>query len=316
MRKFIKNFLIRVRSFLLAPVMAEIQRNANVSVQPAGLVARDRVASSDLSKAVQVLLSMQYKQMLHNKQPLPSFEEVGFRVASQFDEDGIMLFIFALIGVTNKKLVDIGASTVEISNASNFIVNHGWQGLLLEGNPDTVASSQAYFTNNSDTSVYPPTVVQTWISAENINSTLETHGYSGSIDFLSIDIDGIDYWVWKALEVVQPRLVVVEYQAVWGSEKSVTVPNNPEFRGEFTDDGKFGIYCGASLAAFVKLGKQKGYRLIGCHRYGFNAFFLRDDVAADIFPEVSAESCFSHPFPNWAHEHLLKEIVDREWEEV
>jgi hypothetical protein len=45
----------------------------------------------------------------------------------------------------------------------------------------------------------------------------------------------------------------------------------------------------------VKLGRAKGYRLVGCNRYCFNAVFLRDDVGADLFPEVPAARCFDHP---------------------
>ena len=70
---------------------------------------------------------------------------------------------------------------------------------------------------------------------------------------------------------------------------------------------------GASLPAFVKLGKKKGYRLVGCQGYGFNAFFVRNDVGQDIFTEVPAERCFSHPFASWAHDKLLPMVKNLEW---
>ena len=73
---------------------------------------------------------------------------------------------------------------------------------------------------------------------------------------------------------------------------------------------------GASLPAFVKLGKKKGYRLVGCQGYGFNAFFVRNDVGQDIFTEVPAERCFSHPFASWAHDELLPMVKNREWQQV
>jgi hypothetical protein len=53
------------------------------------------------------------------------------------------------------------------------------------------------------------------------------------------------------------------------------------------------VYAGASLPAFVKLARRKGYRLIGCNGIGHNAFFLREDVGRDYFPERDAEDCRS-----------------------
>src|SRR5438046_10236891 len=96
------------------------------------------------------------------------------------------------------------------------------------------------------------------------------------------------------MTAVPPRVVVAEVQAIWGDSRAVTVPYRSDFHAEYVDG--FGIYCGASLPAFVKLARAKGYRLIGTQRYGFNAFFLRDDVGRAIFPEVSAASCLQHAF--------------------
>jgi hypothetical protein len=75
-------------------------------------------------------------------------------------------------------------------------------------------------------------------------------------------------------------------------------------------------YYGASLAAFVKLGKQKGYRLIGCERYGFNAFFMRSDIASDILPAVPASACFTHPYTHYAMEIRSHKIMHKSWVEV
>ena len=165
-----------------------------------------------------------------------------------------------------------------------------------------------------DTSNYPPECVASWITAENVNELLESLGQAGSIDLLCIDLDGVDYWIWKALDVVTPRVVVVEYQCVWGPERSVTVPYDPQFKAVF--EGKYGVYNSASLAAFVKLGALKGYRLVGCQRYGYNAFFVRNGVGVDAFPAVTPQECFKHPFPRWAMETLLAKVKDLNWIEV
>jgi len=156
--------------------------------------------------------------------------------------------------------------------------------------------------------------VHAWITAENIDSLIGGNGFRGEVDLLSLDIDGIDYWLWNAIEVVSPRVVIAEVQAIWGSERSVTVPYSPDFRAGFFNG--FGIYSGASLPAFVKLAAKKGYRLVGCERYGFNAVFLRNDVGQREFPEVPARDCFNHPFAKWAYDELRPMVADKEWIEV
>jgi hypothetical protein len=153
--------------------------------------------------------------------------------------------------------------------------------------------------------------VQAWITAENVNDVLTANGISGDVDVFSLDIDGMDYWVWKALTAISPRVVIAEIQAIWKCDAPVTVPYRADFRTEYIDG--FGVYSGASLPAFVKLASAKGYRLVGCQRYGFNAVFLRNDVGQDLLPEVAAESCFAHPFCDWAHDRLLPGVRDKPW---
>jgi hypothetical protein len=98
------------------------------------------------------------------------------------------------------------------------------------------------------------------------------------------------------MTVVNPRVVVLEYSNVLGPERSWTVPYSDHFvaRARSTTNG-VPTYCGASLRAFTNLGREKGYRLVGANRLGFNAFFLRNDVGVDHFAEVGVETCFSHP---------------------
>jgi len=244
------------------------------------------------SKAVQVLLKLQYQQMLRDGQPLPSFQDVEFRVFSQDTEDGILLFIFSLIGTTNKRVVEICAGGGIECNAANLILNHGWRGLLFDTGRRGIEAGRLFYSRNRDTCLSPPALVQAWITAENVDSLLEEHGFTGEIDLLSLDVDGVDYWIWKAIDVVRPRVVVLEYHEELGYE-SVTVPYDAEF-----DRMRVSIdYYGASLPAFRKLAAEKGYRLVGCHGKKFNAFFVRDDVAPDVLPEVPVSSCLVHERP-------------------
>jgi hypothetical protein len=115
----------------------------------------------------------------------------------------------------------------------------------------------------------------------------------GIIDLLSIDLDGMDFWIWRALSDITPRVVVIEYNNRFPAEISATVPYDPQFQG--TDLMTVG-YFGASLAALTKLGVEKGYRLIGTNGPNTNAFFMKDDVGRDAFPAVTVQSCLSSDY--------------------
>jgi len=264
-------------------------------------------------RQTQLLLSLEYRRALQCSS-LPKFDEVGFRTYGEIDEDGKLWFIFSLIGTTNQVLVDIGAGGIVGSNSANLIINHGWTGLLIDADERAIQGIAGFYAHCPETRNLPPKALHAWVTAENVNSIIVENGCHGEIDLLLIDVDGVDYWIWKAIDCVQPRVVLLEYQAIWGPEKSVTVPYAPNFKAEYF--GRFGIYSGASLAAFVKLGREKGYRLVGCNRYGYNAFFLRNDVGHKEIPEVQPTECFKHPFAQWAMKELLPKAINRDWVQV
>ncbi|HVO49254.1 MAG TPA: hypothetical protein VMT29_23285 [Steroidobacteraceae bacterium] len=263
------------------------------------------------TQAAQHQLAAHYAAVAAAGKPLPRFEDAGFRVFSQTDQDGLLVYIFALIGTTNRLCVELAFGTPFGANTTNLICNWGWHGVLLEADPALVDGARAFFARHPDTWVFPPAVHQAWVTAENINDILRIHGMAGDIDLLSLDIDGVDYWVWKAVDAVRPRVVVVEFQDMWGAQRAVTVPYDPSFaRGIHAD------FFGASLAAFVKLGRQKGYRLVGANRYGYNAFFVRDDIVAHVLAEVEPQACLRHPKVEQSQRERLPAVRDLGWVEV
>jgi hypothetical protein len=225
-----------------------------------------------------------------------------------------LLYIFSLIGSRSKTCVEICAGNGIECNSANLIVNHGWTGLLVDGNEKLVQEGREFYSKHRDTFSCPPKVVHAWIDRETVNDLIAANGFVGEIDLLSIDLDGVDYWIWEAIETIQPRVVVAETQCIWGAERSLSVPYRRDFNAPLIQG--FGVYSGASLPAFVRLGRRKGYRLVGAQALGFNAFFVRQDIGANVLPEVSAESCLDRPFVRWAIENLLPLVRDREWVEV
>jgi hypothetical protein len=108
--------------------------------------------------------------------------------------------------------------------------------------------------------------------------------------------------------------VVVEFNHLWGPDASVTVPYRDDFVGEFSQYGS--DYAGASLKAFVKLGRDKGYRLVGTNAIATNAFFIRDDILCDWLGEIEPPTCFGHPRAKFGMAHRLPNIKNKEWLEV
>jgi hypothetical protein len=240
-----------------------------------------------VDKGTQTLLHLAYKDLLREGKPLPRLDEVGFRAFSQFDEDGILLYLFSVLGVAHKTSVEICAGVGYECNTANLIINHAWDGLLVDGNEENVRIARAFYARYPDTFWRQPTIIQAWVDAETINDRISENGFTGEIDLLSLDMDGVDFWIWKAIECVNPRVVVLEFNDCISADVSVAIPYD---RGFTVSRAKPG-YLGASLAAWVKLGREKGYRLVGINRNAVNAFFVRNDLGLELVPEVSAASC-------------------------
>ncbi len=210
------------------------------------------------------------------------FAKQEFRVFSQWGEDGILSHILRHVHVPRKVFVEFGVETYVEANTRWLLVNDGWSGLVLDGSEDNIATIRRdpiYWQ-------HPLKAAQAFITRENINDLLTAQGLSGEIGILSVDIDGVDYWVWEAITAVQPAIVVAEYNSLLGPERAVTVPYDPEFQRAKAHHSH--SYYGASLAALVALGKRKGLAFVGSNTAGNNAFFVRRDLLAGPLRELTA----------------------------
>lgn len=270
---------------VLWPFIRILSRELDQKLDP---ISRQLDSLDSNRRVSQQILFQQYQLLRQLKLPLPKLQDTGFRVYSQSDEDGLVLFVFSLIGMTNRVCVDIASGVPDGANSTNLIRNWGFTGFLFEGNEEKVGESVRFF-EGPDTNVYPPRIKQAMVNAENVNQLLQAAGVSGEIDLFSLDMDGVDYWVWKSLQVIEPRVVICEFSSYWGPDKSLTIPYDPEFTRPHKN------YWGGSLAAFVKLGHEKGYRLVGHNRYGYNAIFLRKDLGEDVLPEIFPSQIFLEP---------------------
>jgi hypothetical protein len=242
-----------------------------------------------VDQAVQITLRLQYEALIAAGRPLPAFGDVEARFYSQNGEDGIILMLLAAVGTDTKRAVEICAGDGIENNSANLIVNHGWNALLVDGGPDILEAGRTFYADNTETWSAPPTLRQAWITRDTVNDIVREAGFDGDIDLLTVDVDGVDYWIWQALDCVNPRIVVTEFHPWWPGDEAKSVPYSDDFVWQ-----KGSPYVGASLAAMTQLARTKGYRLVGVNRYGFNAFFVRNDLAADVLPEVDPMSVVPH----------------------
>jgi hypothetical protein len=228
--------------------------------------------------AVQLMLSMRYQDLLRAGDQLPGLMETEATFFSQNGEDGVLLYLFALLGHGDRISAELCAGDGIECNTTNLIVNHAWHGLLVDGDEANVRRAKEFYAHSRQQRGDPPIIRHTWVTAESAPPLIAEAGVDNPLDLLVIDIDGMDYWVWRSLAHLRPRVVVVETNPALGEER-VTLDYDPAFVRP--DNVPF---AGSSLPAIVGLGADLGYQFVGTERFGINAFFVRKDLVPDHLP--------------------------------
>jgi hypothetical protein len=207
-----------------------------------------------------------------------------FQVFSQWGEDGIIQYLLGKVPIANDLFVEFGVESYAEANTRFLLVNDNWRGVIIDG-----GSAHQEFTARAGLSWrHHLQVVQAFITRDNIDGLLAAAGAQGDIGILSVDIDGNDYWVLEAIRSVSPRILIVEYNALFGPTLQVSVPYKADFTRTAAHPSN--LYYGASLAALAGLAERKGYRLVGCNSAGNNAFFVRADLLGPLTPMSAAEA--------------------------
>ncbi len=251
------------------------------------------LVKNKLAPSVQIGQVQLYQQYQSKKEQnkLPKFNETGFKNFSQFEEDGLLLYIFSIIGMGSKTFVDLGSNDCVNSNCANLAIHFGWLGLFVDGDKEMIEIGKKFYSKYPNPWNHPQQFLCSFITEENINFLLKNKGFEGQIELISIDIDGNDFWIWKALDIIQPKVVLIESQVAFG-DKNLVVP----YVNDYNNDIKSNFYSGASNLAFQKLAHEKGYRLIGSNNYGHNLFFMKNGMGENEFPEIDVLSTLKHPF--------------------
>jgi hypothetical protein len=215
-------------------------------------------------------------------QVTPRLSDSEFKAYSQWGEDGIIQRLIHEGPIAHRIFVEFGVQDYTEANTRYLLTHDNWSGLILDGSEANIAAVKRdplYWRYNLK-------AVAAFITRENINVLLRENGLGGEIGLLSVDVDGVDYWIWEAIDSVNPALVVTEYNARFGPDRAVTVPYDATFVREKAHHSC--IYYGASLAALVALGRRKGYAFVGANSAGNNAFFVRRDLLPASLAELTA----------------------------
>jgi hypothetical protein len=208
-----------------------------------------------------------------------------FKVFSQWGEDGIIQHLSKAIEMKHKTFIEFGVESFIEANCRFLLMKDNWRGYVIDASPSNIAVlKNSYFYWK-----FELVAVDAFVTKENINELLAKSGFDEDVGILSIDIDGNDYSILEAINTIRPRILICEYNAVFGDRK-ISVPYDPNFSR--TEKHFSNLYWGASLSAMTFLANQKGYSLVGTNGSGCNAFYVRDDLLNEKVKVLTAEQAF------------------------
>lgn len=216
---------------------------------------------------------------------LEKIQDAEFKAFSQFGEDGIVQYLVEHVPVEREAFVEIGVGSYEESNTRFLLMHDNWEGAIFDAGSDHLRFLRTAPLSWRHTVRARSAVV----TVDNVNALLEEAQMQGDIGLLSIDIDGNDFWILRSIAGTQPRILIAEYNSLFGPTAAVTVPYEPH--ADRYDRHPSGLYFGASLGALHALASEAGYRLVGCNSVGSNAFFVRSDVAGAL-PDLTPRDAY------------------------
>jgi hypothetical protein len=181
-------------------------------------------------------------------------------VFSQTGEDGVIAKILDLLPPDDTWCADVGAADgIHLSNTRNLIANRNFSGVMIEANRSSFGKLQALYAHDAHITTIHATAGFT--AEDNLDRLLSSTPIPRDFSFLSIDIDGNDYHVWRALSKYSPRVVCIEFNPTVPTEVSFVQPADPM------------VMHGSGLRDIVALAKDKGYELVAV--LPVNAIFVK-----------------------------------------
>jgi hypothetical protein len=219
--------------------------------------------------------------------PPLTFNDFEFKIFSQWGDDGLIQYLIKNVRIENKIFVEFGVDDFSESNTRFLMMNNNWKGFVMDGSEENMArlKNQPWFWR------YSLKTKAIFITRENINGLLAETGFK-NIGLLHIDLDGNDAHILAELDLnnLNPAILIMEYNAVFGKERAISVPYDKSFMR--TEKHYSNLYFGASLAALTHIANNKGYGLIGCNLAGNNAYYVRKDLLNEKIKEKKVDETF------------------------
>jgi len=212
---------------------------------------------------------------LYSKQTLRKLSDYEWKIFSQWGEDGIIQFLINHLKISHKTFIEFGVEDFFESNCRYLMQSSGWRGLVIDGsvkNIDRLRNSHFYWKHDLQS-------VAAFVTEENINRLIGGAGFENELGILSVDIDGNDYHILKALSTLKPSIIISEFNPCFGTERAITVPYDEDFirsKKHYSN-----LYYGASIKALEYLLSSRGYVLVGTGMAGANAYFVDKNLLTE-----------------------------------
>ena len=242
-----------------------------------------------------VLVPRKIDRIIHNQglilEALASDNQVLERIPSsrlfgQWNEDLMLTGIVDRLGLQldQQTFIEFGVEDFFESNCRFLLQSRNWRGFVLDGNKKNIERFKRSDLHwRHDVQAYA-----TFLNTSNVAETLLESGFGFEPGVISIDLDGVDYWILHELAEFRPIVYVVEFNAVFGLERSISIPYREDFhrtKAHFSN-----LYWGASLPSFFNILSERGYSLVQINDAFSNAFFVRDDYLSKQFSALSVSS--------------------------
>ena len=216
------------------------------------------------------------KKLSSDLKNIKHLNQTYFKVFSQDTEDGIIQYLLKSLNIQTVKFVEIGTQDYSESNTRYIFETMRCEGLIID--PHTNLEKKI----NKILKVWKNKlkIHNDYINPTNINEILTQNSFDKNLDILSIDIDGIDYWVLEKINPKVSKIFVIEYNPYFGPKLEISAPNIEKF-DRFKYDPT-GMCWGASLKAIINLMKKKGYTFLGSNRLNCNSFFILNELVDKI----------------------------------
>lgn len=207
---------------------------------------------------------------------IENIHKAEFKIFSQWGDDGIINFLINYLDIDEKSFIEFGVENYTECNTRFLLVNDNWKGLIIDGSENHMNSVK----NDNIFWRHDLTAIANFVTVENIDEIFLNNNFGGKLGILHIDIDGNDYWIWNKIKSVDPTIVIMEYNSIYGFDKPYTTPYKADFVR--TEAHYSNLFYGSSLLSLCDLAEEKGFAFIGCNSNGNNAYFVKKDKAKNL----------------------------------